>query len=806
MKNYIVYFVLFLTLSIVFASYPKCGISQNLPLDCGQLGFGPDQPACVATPGCLGGNAFEDYNCNGIADECEYGAGGVQVAVYDCDNIQVGTATTDGDGDWQLCGLTDGNAYRVEFILPETLACWATPTHAGSENGTDVQFLTAPACTKFSISNPYNYCQANPLLVLPCYINGDPLQGGTASGEDAIVTLSYDGVTKNVVATTDQVGSVWGVAQKGSDPIVYSGAVLKRHTGFGPLGIGGIYATDLNTGTTTNFIDLSAIGVNVGADPRNPTDPVNTLPADKETQNQDSLAFHLIGYAGIGDIDVSDDGNTLWFTNLNDKNLYRVDLSGGMPTAADVSNCNLPNPCGSTGEAIPWGVTYYKGAVYVGGICNAIISQNRADLLAYVYKVDDNCNVAQVTSFPLDYTKGNATGYDCDSDRWYPWVTDWSQLPGALDCGGTPRPTLKVYPQPILTDIEFVENGDMVLGFLDRTGLQVGTANMDTDGNLFNGQDFGGFSAMVGGDILRVSFDNAGLAVLESNGTAGNLTSGGAGNNEGPGGGEFYFGEAFINHDETSLGGLAVLPGTCELVSSTYDALAFDSGGLEWLNNTTGDSNKGYTIYATSGNDGTFAKGVGLGDVEIGCTAMAPLEIGNYVWCDSIFNGIQDACELAIDGMNVELYDVSGTLVGVTTTANGGQYFFNETNVDINGVTTDGSPTVGFTGMDYSSQYFIVYGNGQFANGEFTVGTETYGITALNDVNANANDNVDSDIDPNNLTSGGLGSRPDGLPQISLTTDATGCANHRFDLGVTCCPEENCINQYGEFIIEKRRP
>ena len=60
----------------------------------------------------------------------------------------------------------------------------------------------------------------------------------------------------------------------------------------------------------------------------------------------------------------------------------------------------------------------------------------------------------------------------------------------------------------------------------------------------------------------------------------------------------------------------------------------------------------------------------------------APLEIGNRVWLDSNADGIRDPNEKGIDGVTMELYR-NGVLVGRTTTANGGQYYFNDTNVDL---------------------------------------------------------------------------------------------------------------------------
>ena len=184
-----------------------------------------------------------------------------------------------------------------------------------------------------------------------------------------------------------------------------------------------------------------------------------------------------------------------------------------------------------------------------------------------------------------------------------------------------------------------------------------------------------------------------------------------------------------------------------------------------------------------------FGKASGLGEIAFSMKP-APLEIGNYVWCDSVQNGIQDACERGISDIIVQLYDRNGNLIGQDTTING-QYYFNQYNVDTTGITVDGSgaatPATAWSGMSYVTQYFIVFGGGQFAGSEFTVGSETYGITSM--VNAGSNDNIDSDVDGASLTSGSLGARPDGLPFIDLTTSTTGCGEHRFDMGVTCATQ-----------------
>ena len=174
-----------------------------------------------------------------------------------------------------------------------------------------------------------------------------------------------------------------------------------------------------------------------------------------------------------------------------------------------------------------------------------------------------------------------------------------------------------------------------------------------------------------------------------------------------PNAGEFFVGDFFHDggnianpswlpgHAEIVVGGLAVLPGSGEVVATAYDPITgegglFSRGGVIKLSTTTGQrTEQGFQLYnsdSSSGDNGqTFGKGTGLGDLELACI-RPPLEIGNHVWCDSIQNGIQDACERGISDLIVQLYDSNGVLVGQDTTVNG-QYYFNEYNVDTTGIT-----------------------------------------------------------------------------------------------------------------------
>ena len=68
--------------------------------------------------------------------------------------------------------------------------------------------------------------------------------------------------------------------------------------------------------------------------------PTKTLPS------YDTAAFSLAGKVGMGDLDIAEDGNMLWFVNLFDQKLYSVDItafSGG--GANPVAVAHDPDPC-----------------------------------------------------------------------------------------------------------------------------------------------------------------------------------------------------------------------------------------------------------------------------------------------------------------------------------------------------------------------------------------------------------------------------------------------------------------------------
>lgn len=705
----------------------------------------------------VSGMAFRDYNANGIQDSREPGIGGIDVVASDSNGMPVGSATTLADGSYSAAlSVGAGSAVRVEF---QNAPSFLQPGPAGNDSGTTVIFAqSGDTGINVGFNNPAQFCQqAQALgdleLVTNCYIAGaqagsiaEVLVGYDYLGGDTGPAGDVDLPNKAILATAQDMGPTWGLAYQSGSNSIFSAAFMKRHVAFqqdGGTGI--IFITDRSTNTTTPFVDLNVLfGSNVtGADPH----PSGTN-LDRDNNNNGANgdvneAWDAVGKRAFGDIEISDDQTTLYAVNLFDRSLYRIPLGGDITNpvapanAAAVTVTPIPNDCPNSDDGRPFALGVRDGVVYVGGVCSAESSQNTNDLSAYIYTFSGGAfSATPILSFPIDHGRGCAVASGCAPADWNPWNPAFTAMPTAF--GGE-----FIYPQPMLTDIEF-DNNDLVLGFRDRFGDQMGFRQNSTD--PLNNTLFTGDSA---GSTLRAC-DVGGTLVLESNGSCGSLTGGGVGNGRGPGGGQFYVID-FPDHDQVALAGLAQAPGFPDLAFSMYDPI-FDSseffdGGAGWNSNNNGDGTRRFRIYSSNDTDPlTFGKGGGLGDVELLCNA-APIEIGNRVWNDLNGNSQQDAGEPGITGVNVTL-SCAGSVVGTTATDALGQYVFNANNV------TGGVPSN--------------------ANCEVSIASNDPALIALIPVAPNAGSN--SAIDSDGVINGGN-------IIATVNTGPAGANDHRFDFG-----------------------
>ncbi|WP_428657732.1 SdrD B-like domain-containing protein [Runella sp.] len=744
---------------------------------------------CLNTHAQISGSVFRDFNANGVKDSTsvfvETGVAGVKVTAYN----QVGSAvstTTATNGSYTLATATGGK-YRVEFT---DFAGKDFDGAIGSSSNTSVQFVDVTAGgisgINLGINYPDHYSDGSPPpLFTPCYSTGNEASAG---GEKVFVKWNYNssgvpqmfggtGPNPEALATLSQLGTVWGVAYDKNKQLIYTSAFLKRHTillnnGKPDNGLGNVFSINPVTGNPTLLFNLQDLGINVGTIPDNAT---RGITGGITTPSQDSLAYDLIGKVGIGDIDISTDAKTLWAVVINeaDPRLVAIKLDADnnpttAPTAGDVQSWPVTSPC-TGGQSRPFGLKYYRGQLYVGIVCDAGNSQNKDDLSASVLRFDPATQAfTNVLSLPLNYEKGKALDYaPCDQyPGWYPWTNDYTFPPaGTPVCTQAAGPQI-VRPTPMLTDIEFDVDGSMILGFSDRWGNQVGFGNNSPLGGGYIGV------GSTGGDLLRAAPNGNGGYILESNGTSGGITTASAGNNQGPGGGEYY-NEGLGFHKESSQGGITFWPGSGEVITTFLDPIEPNTGGIGKFNNKTGEAPgaRRFQIFA-----GGFGKANGLGDLEF-VGSEAPIQIGNRVWKDTDGDGIQDAEEPPLAGVTVALLEncTGNPIATATTDANGNYYFSSAAG------SSTASAIYGVT-LKYTTAYCLKVtslGSDPSVTG-LTLTTVSPAPGETSGVN-----NTGTTLSNNDAFIIG------GQPTISLTIGNAGENNYTYDFGFPVCTKPN---------------
>ncbi|MBK8562975.1 MAG: hypothetical protein IPN76_06395 [Saprospiraceae bacterium] len=775
--------------------------------------------SCSATTTSIAGTAFHDFNGNGTYESgSDYlGIQGINVTAVDSLGNSF-SGTTSSTGAYSLTGLVTGRTYRVEFHIPTSLS-WMYSSFRGINNGTTVQFVRPNSCANIGLVSPTDFCQSQPDLILPCYENGS----GVGNTNPAVVTLPYNGSgitpAESMDFQTQQVGSVYGVAYDRRNKRAFVSSFLKRHSGFGPRGVDGVYVMDYSTATPTLLggFDLQGItpanggaAIDLGSITRTNIGDVNIsagaagdyqLSSNRTRASVDLDAFGKAGIISYGDIDMSEDGRTLWMVNLNQRALITVDISnlGTMSSNPNTLSSTAVKqypiasmtgaPTCTNGTLRPFALEFYKGKGYIGCVCDAATSstlKKPAELDGYIlsFNPTNPTTLTAEVSFGFDYNReasysqlNPASG--AVAGEWQRWLSTYN-----LANVNTGFANFQSAPQPLIADIEIVEDGDMVVGVMDRFAHQAGWDQyraISADRTLTSG--------ISTGDILKFGL-SGGVYVAELGENDTKNTPAGFITNDSPGnGGEFFFGDYYTgfdaSHCETALGGLTIKPGSNEVTVGSLDPLAFNSQGVTWMNLSTGAQNRIYQVTGGT-NIANFGKGAALGDFEMMCDA-SPIEIGNYVWIDTDKDGVQDPGEAGLNGVNVNLYRfVSGTatLVATTTTAtvNGqtGAYYFRDYQ----------QYGTGFDTLSLNTQYYIVLGQtgGTYTwsttNQNLTVGSTNYVLTSRNTGSGTTPDQNDNDAF-SYTTSGQPFSN---FPVDTVTIGNAGYVNHTLDFGLKICP------------------
>ena len=252
-------------------------------------------------------------------------------------------------------------------------------------------------------------------------------------------------------------------------------------------------------------------------------EPNNYLPGDRtfDVLAEDSLVldnFDVTAYAGANrramsiSFTVKATGPTI---KLDFKGVFSKKVREAFVNGIEIIGTSMVK----SGNLRPWGLDFHNGRGYLGLVTDAMITQSRDHLMGYVVSFDpDNigAGVTEEVSFPLNYPRERSSNADATDPQalrtaaWLPWIETWDQAHIPLDdqlsfTGGL----LCSYPQPMISEINFADDGSMIISVMDRWAHQTGYMNYSTvleDHTLIIGY--------ASGDVLK-AFKHPGEYILE---------------------------------------------------------------------------------------------------------------------------------------------------------------------------------------------------------------------------------------------------------------------------------------------------
>ncbi|SOD90678.1 SdrD B-like domain-containing protein [Spirosoma fluviale] len=679
---------------------------------------------------------FDGNNDGAYTSSKEVGFGGVTVKAYDATNTVKSTATTNltgGLGGYTLSGLTSGTTYRIEFTLPSGYNDGAK----GSKSSTSIQFVKPGSTADLGVYVP-GVCDPDKTVrvVAGCAaVNGsivsvaswDYTADRKTTVEDEEVNPHADDIKDNTKS-----GIPMGMGARAKDKLMFFSTVSAPETTIyppAPDGKSAIYVADYSGAGNTYkgfklLTKLSSINV------------TNQFPIAGGGNN--------IGELGLGGLDLTEDGKTLYVVNMGKGTIVKVDISsvvyasipaGGYPSLT-TSEIAMPAGASCTGGRFrPSALEVYGGSLYLGGVCDAATSTN-ANVRLKILKMNLTTNAWTTI---LDYAMSGNKGGTLRETGW-PNVKWSNSFTGDESSAGE--------IQPFVNDIAIDDYGSVIIGISNRKVFSTETK-----------RDMG--------YMLRTFRKADGTMAMESAGKAGPLTSAaktspskspGLNDNDlpmladGPGGDWFLEIGRTTSHPYLHTGGVYILPGTKELVAGFSDPLDGNgNAGARYIGYDDGVTTGGISL--------TDAKAFALTGAESVCE-VSSLEIGNLVWKDLNSDGRQDPNEPGIAGVTVSLKSSTGTLITTAVTDANGNYIFSN---------ATGTSTANFK-YGVNLQPLTTY--------KVTVDNPT-GQTPLKGLSLTTKDLTTNTEDLRDSDAGLVGSNA----EIAVTTGAAGANNHSFDIG-----------------------
>ena len=751
----------------------------------------PSSPA-VAAEACSG-IVYDDLDIDGTHDPAEPGLDGIEIRVTPTRGAPL-AVTTDDDGAWSISLADSAYPVRLEFDTPDPYRASAT----GDDNGTSIQFINSvTACStrtagNFGMYEPGAACAA-PLVVTACFLSADAPHASDAPALQLIDLTTTDNRSVNGSTQSDwlsttptylsslrDVGSIYGLDTDHRGTI-YAAGFVKRHTRV---------SARLNpTGNPTVIYRLRPgqdADVLAVIDP-NATDPHGPIEADD--YRKDPASFDDVYRTGLGDLDISRDGSTLFTIDLGRRELVSVALpSGRVDRRLPLTGATLGiDDCAVT-DATPFGDLRAMGLGFdadhqlmIGVVCSAESTVEPGDfidesvtqeplgdpdqLVGYVFRLEGEQLVERLR-WPLAVDRGETqqNGSISNDATWHPWVDG---VPFADEHD------VVSYPQPAITDITVDDAGNLIIALGDRFGHQT---MPESSAPTTDGQTLDIAEVVTAGDLQRACPDGANWVIEGSAGCRGGWGDGF----------EFFSGDRYGWHAETALGSVIALPRSPTTESAddlpqrllatqlnpVHDEDPWRSGGLAWHDSTTGEYLRGIRLYdgRNADPDFTFEKSSGIADLALLCDA-APLQVGGRIWYDADGDGEQDSDEASIPETVVELRNQDGVLLATTRSGPNGTYSFSDDNVD--------------AGLADGAEYVITVAEWNFAHGPFSPSGRFVGLrSTLHDPSVDPE--LDSDGRPgaHHTTIAGLTMAPVVAGDDPATERIEGAVDHSIDFGM----------------------
>ncbi|WP_030349594.1 SdrD B-like domain-containing protein [Streptomyces scopuliridis] len=649
----------------------------------GTILTGAGQASASASDGTLTIQVLRDFFGTGVINSTmDVPQRGMKVDVADPAGHHV-TGVTDATGKVIVPPSNEltGGRYRVDVTVPAPYSDYlraapasTAPNHFDSfttfvdvSDGKDDSVITG-------VWDPADYTLPDSRYFVPIQSGsgGTDTRALVAFGTDARGNCPDQQACPEVLNTQDQVGTTFGLAYDKYRDQLFQSAFARRYTEYGPDGGDAIYTVPTDGGATKLFAKV----------------PGATKTAhDTGNLIKDAGFTDAPGKESIGGLALSEDGSTLYAVNLLTRSLVSFDAT--KPTAsAPKATVPIPDPgCAAAGDWRPYSVATHNNTLYVGGVCSAETSRERADLKAVVATYDAG-KFTTVLSQPLTFERGSVfttnSGRD-EVNHWNPWnndLADWDTFTVS---------SAMINPQPALASMAFARDGSLILGFRDRFMDVVSWGGLDPRPGNDTPQN-----GMSGGDISMACAKPTGGYEWEGTGDCpDHATDPTVDGVQPPGVVEYFPGDFFPNggsatqpgpHQESALGSVAYIPQQQWVVSTQMDPTGqVITNGTGYYDVATGlgpGNDPAANAYQFIGpNQNGFGKAGGLGDIAY-AAANAPIQIGNVVWYDGDHNGVQDPGQVLLPDATINLLDADGKKVATTTTDAAGEYYFGGVGAD----------------------------------------------------------------------------------------------------------------------------